>query len=297
MSNLPVYQQAFMAYFMGRAMLSGATDPGDSGDSGDRGDRGDSGDSGDSGNSGNSPPPPTTSWETWHDVTDTVDQMFPPAKASRRQRIPMSFFRTMLWVLVYGMFVPATTAAPEMITQWIPTTEGALYRKVYQYHSDSHVDTLLGKAFRWTDPDLLGIHYCFPADEILYPPAPVGMALIKPQPNVCATFDRQSGSWSWDPDSDLAYTYKNSERIADIQYCDPRIVCYDEKNRHIEPMQSTRCSLYLDGHPDISDISEITDLVGAFIFLGVSCMVMEELFRNKLSGSRCCSSFKKACFK
>jgi len=263
MSNLPVYQQAFLAYFMGRAMLSGPTDPGDPGDCGDGGDIF---------------LPPTTSWETWQDVTDTVDQMFPPTKASSRQRISMPFFRTMLRFLMYGMLVPATTAVPEVFLERVPDTEISLHRKVYLSQVDGLVD---GKDYRWTDVDLLGMRYCFHADEISWSPESVGMALSTPQPNVCAIFDRQLGSWLWVSDSDLAYTYKNREHTADMEYWDPSIVCYDEENHHIEPMQSTRCSVHLD-----RQLCDIRHIVGSFGFLGVSCMVMSTLLRKRCGRGR-----------
>ena len=91
MSNLPVDRQVFVAYFIGRAMLSGFGET-------------------------DHPPLPTASLDTWQDVTETVDSMFPVSETSQTQRISMSFFSTMVRFLTYGMLVTAAAAGQQKMT-------------------------------------------------------------------------------------------------------------------------------------------------------------------------------------
>jgi len=91
MSNLPVDRQVFVAYFIGRAMLSGFGET-------------------------DHPPLPATSLDTWQDVTETVDSMFPVSETSQTQRISMSFFSTMVRFLTYGMLVTAAAAGQQKMT-------------------------------------------------------------------------------------------------------------------------------------------------------------------------------------
>jgi hypothetical protein len=207
MSELPVDRQAFMAYFLGRVMFSAVHED---------------------------PPLPTASLDTWQEVTETVDRIFPPSTTSRRQKISMPFFMTMLKFLTYGLLASTAAAGTRKMTYCFSANDIA-YSTEFASLSSDHPEICA------TFDNAYGAWLWHHSAET-------------------TTIHRKGGS-----------VVRPKLLASEIEHLQPIVTCYDADNLQIEPTRSEWCSAYLVGN---SFTSADTVNTGMYVVMGVLCCLV-----------------------